>query len=454
MLKQMSGDPYPSSFSPVARAERIESIDILRGIALLWILFSNIDIFSGPEALFEIPQGLPDTTFMNADLNLNLVILFFKWITNEGKDRFLFSILFGVGLCLMTERAERTGHMADLPDVHLRRNLWLCVFGLLDSTLIWAGDILLTYGLAGLLILYPCRKLKARTLIVAGALLTCASSPLLPYFIGTAGDIDLGRQGETIVAARHAGETITPDQQKVEEQWHALQAEHAVVLPPHDGGPTPQRGYFTRVAGQFQDFFSELLVARVFIVMEAAGAMLFGMGLYKVGFLTAACSRITYSWCALLGLLISSPFYILGMWQVYQSNFNFFVIEVWLYQPYEILKLVSSIGMISLLMMFIKSKRARPVRVALAAVGTMALSNYIFTSMVCQWLFIWSPWPLYGRLTYIQHHLVMLCIWGLIIAQSLLWLRRFRIGPLEWVWRSLSYWKLQPMRLRMKPADR
>ena len=70
---------------PVTRMERIASIDTLRGMALLWILFSNIDIFSGPETFFELPQGLPDTTFMNAHLHLNLLFLFFKWITTEGK---------------------------------------------------------------------------------------------------------------------------------------------------------------------------------------------------------------------------------------------------------------------------------------------------------------------------------------------------------------------------------
>ena len=113
---------------PVTRMERIASIDTLRGMALLWILFSNIDIFSGPETFFELPQGLPDTTFMNAHLHLNLLLLFFKWITTEGKARFLFSILFGVGLCLMTERAERMDRTGSLADIYLRRNLWLCLY--------------------------------------------------------------------------------------------------------------------------------------------------------------------------------------------------------------------------------------------------------------------------------------------------------------------------------------
>jgi uncharacterized protein len=431
---------------PVTREERIATIDILRGIALLWILFSNIDIFSGPETFFELPQGLPDTTFMNAHLHLNLLLLLFKWITTEGKARFLFSMLFGVGLCLMTERAERMGRTGSLADIYLRRNFWLCVFGLLHATLLWPGDILLSYGLAGLLFLYPCRKLGARTLLILGGLVTCVSSLFLPYFLGTAGDIDLSRHGQAVVGARQAGAALTRDQVKIEGQWHALRAVHAVVVPPLDGGPSQAQPYLATVASQFHALFTELLISRGFVVLEAVGGMLFGMGLYKTGFLTAKYSWRTYSLYAFFGLLLSAPSYVTGLWKVYQGQFNFITAEVWLYLPYEILKLISGIGMISILMLFIKSNLFRGVKIALAAVGQMALTNYILTSLVCQWLFMWCPWALYGRLTYLQHHLVMVCVWVLNIALSVLWLRRFQFGPLEWVWRSLTYWTLQPIR--------
>ena len=139
---------------PVTGRERILSIDILRGFALLGILVSNIDIFAGPETFYEIPQGLPDTSFINSHLHLNLLILFSKWIFTEGKMRALFSMLFGVGLLLMTERSTQSGRAAQLQDIYLRRNLRLCVFGLLHGALIWLGDILLGYGLSGLVRLY------------------------------------------------------------------------------------------------------------------------------------------------------------------------------------------------------------------------------------------------------------------------------------------------------------
>jgi uncharacterized protein len=436
--------PLSLPFGPVSTPERVSSIDSLRGFALLWILFSNIDVFSGPETFFEIPQGLPDTSFVNAHLHMNLALLFFKWIAEEGKGRFLFSLLFGVGLCLMTERAERTGRSGVLADIYQRRNLWLCVFGLLHSVFIWIGDILLTYALAGLLILYPCRKLKARSLLIAGCLITCLSSLFLPYFLGTAGDIELSRQAQSVAAARQAGTTLTADQMIIGVQWYALQASHAVVRPPLDGGPS-QAQSFAELANR-ESFFTELLLSRAFIVMEAVGAMLFGMGLYKTGFLTAKLSWKIYIWCALSGILLSTPFLAIGVEKVYQSQFNFITAEVWLYRPYELLKFVSGFGMLSVLMLVIKSRYLRSPKSALAAVGQMAISNYILTSVICQWIFMWGPWKLYGKLTYLQHHLVMVCIWGLTVAFSVVWLRRFRFGPLEWVWRSLTYWSLQPMR--------
>jgi uncharacterized protein len=138
---------------PVTGRERILSIDILRGLALLGILVSNIDIFAGPETFYEIPQGLPDTSFINSHLHLSLLIVFSKWIFTEGKMRALFSMLFGVALLLMTERSTRSGRAAQLPDVYCGATCG-SVFGLLHGALMWLGDILLGYSLSGLVRLY------------------------------------------------------------------------------------------------------------------------------------------------------------------------------------------------------------------------------------------------------------------------------------------------------------
>jgi uncharacterized protein len=201
------------------------------------------------------------------------------------------------------------------------------------------------------------------------------------------------------------------------------------------------------VQAQLHTYAIEPLGSQTFIVMEAVGAMLFGMGLYKSGFLTAERSWATYVKSAVFGVLLTAPFYVFAMWKVYRSGFDFLAAEQWLYRPYELLKLPAAVGVISALMLFIKSGRLSPVQKALAAVGRTALSNYILTSLLCQYLFQWSRWQLYGKLTYGEHHLVMLFVWFVNIAASLLWLRFFQFGPLEWLWRSLTYWQLQPLRV-------
>jgi uncharacterized protein len=202
------------------------------------------------------------------------------------------------------------------------------------------------------------------------------------------------------------------------------------------------------VQAQFRGYVTEPLGSEIFIIMESVGGMLFGMGLYKIGFLTAERSWATYIKCAACGLLVSAPFYVLGMWKVYKSGFDFIAAEQWLYLPYEALKLPAVVGVVSLLILFIKSRLFRPVQNALAAVGRMALSNYILTSLLCQYIFVWSRWQYFGKFTYIEHHLVLLCIWTINMVASQLWLRFFRFGPLEWAWRSLTYWQLQPLRNR------
>jgi uncharacterized protein len=82
-----------------------------------------------------------------------------------------------------------------------------------------------------------------------------------------------------------------------------------------------------------------------------------------------------------------------------------------------------------------------------AAVGQMALSNYLLTSISMKFLFVWGPWKWYGYIEYYKIYYVVLCVWVVNMVWSSVWLRYFQFGPMEWVWRSLTYWKRQPMRM-------
>ena len=108
---------------PTGRGERISSIDVLRGFALLGILVLNIDAFGNPEGPHDIPIGTPIDNFSGPHAHLNLMLLLVKWTFFEAKMRGIFSMLFGAGVVLMTRRAERRGAGGEFADTYLRRNM-------------------------------------------------------------------------------------------------------------------------------------------------------------------------------------------------------------------------------------------------------------------------------------------------------------------------------------------
>ena len=163
---ELAGPP-PGGAATTGR-ERISAIDTLRGFALLGILVLNINYFAGPEAAHDIPYEV----FSGPHGLANLVTFYVKWIFFEAKMRGMFSMLFGAGVILMTSRAERRGAGQDVADIYLRRNILLLSFGLIHGILIWDGDILFDYALSALLLLYPLRKLPARTLFLTGTFLS------------------------------------------------------------------------------------------------------------------------------------------------------------------------------------------------------------------------------------------------------------------------------------------
>jgi hypothetical protein len=139
------------------------------------------------------------------------------------------------------------------------------------------------------------------------------------------------------------------------------------------------------------------------------------------------------------------------MLKAYASGFDFFTNETWIFGPYFFDRAVGMIAITSLLVMAIKSRVFPGLQYRLAAVGKTALSNYLLTSLLCQFLFLWGPWKLYGKLEYYQLNYILAAIWFLNLTISPLWLRYFEFGPFEWMWRSLTYRKPQAMRVTDKP---
>ncbi|HEY4046013.1 MAG TPA: DUF418 domain-containing protein [Acidobacteriaceae bacterium] len=441
----------PRAVAPVKRAERISSLDILRGFALLGILMLNIDNFAGPEFFHDIPIGLPKPAFTGPHAHLNLVILFLKWVFFEGKMRALFSMLFGAGVILLTSRAEKRGAGMRAADIYVRRNMWLCALGVFHGTFLWDGDILFDYGLCALLLMLPFRVLKPKTLFVAGILIAVGLGTYnVLDFTGSFDDIRLSRQVAIVAADQQAGKQITSEQKQLQQKWRAEIADKVVTKAKIDARmAAAHEGYVAHLVkhgmGYGRSGFDSFYYREI---GDAMGAMLIGMALFKSGFLTAELSCAVYLWTAIVGFLISAPLYIVGIWKVYASGFSFLAVEEWAYTPYALARVAGALAIAAILLIVIKRGAFHSLLRPFAAVGHTALSNYLLTTVLCQTLFLWGPWKLYGKLEYYQYTYVVLAVWAINLIVSPIWLRAFAFGPVEWLWRSLTHWKLQPMRLR------
>jgi uncharacterized protein len=439
-----------STVAPTKLSDRISSIDVLRGVALLGILVLNIEDFAGVEVFHDIPVGGSIDNFSGPHAHLNLILLLIKWMFFEGKMRGIFSMLFGAGVILLTSRAERRGSR-DVADIYTRRNLFLMLFGILHDCFIWSGYILFDYGFEALLFLYPLRKLKSKTLLWTGTFLSLTAASIgWILFMGAGRDLQLSSQAAAIEAQQKSGRSATPQQLDVLHQWQArvdsqkiTQATiHAAVA---EGNLPYLASVRSRVQNEFQGGF---YVVHIDLMVDMVSAMLIGMGLMKIGFFSAELSFITYWGTALIGFAISLPLISLGVLKAYASHFYFLDVEKWVFFPYYIGRESGSIAISAVVILIVKSGLLKTPQRLLAAVGRTAFSNYVLTSIICQTIFVWGPWKLYDKLEYYQQMYVVFGVWTFNLIASSLWLRSFAFGPLEWLWRSLTYGTWQPMRLK------
>jgi uncharacterized protein len=428
---------------PVEGSERVGSVDVIRGVALMGILAMNIVHFGWPGSVYSIPIMAPD--YGKGDLilwGLNHLIFDTKMMT-------LFSMLFGAGLVLMSDRAAGRG--AKLGWIYYRRIFWLLMIGLVHAYLIWDGDILVMYASCGFL-LYPVRKLSAKTLIITGV---CLNLLLIPLLLGIrlAGIPYMRRTAERVEAQTHSGQKPSYWDERVAEGWK-------------DMSKKPKREEFLKIIATYRGSYAEIVKdrARSLIWEEtlgfiffgwwfAGGRMMIGMGLMKLGVFAAERSRKTYLTMMGLGYGIGLP--VLLFDAIHESMNGFFLgqqpwhaLEGWpMLTVYGSLPVV--FGHIGLVMLLWQSNTLSWLTPRLGAAGRMALSCYLFDSIACSTFFYGYGLDFYGSLHRPLLYAIVITIWTAQLLVCPLWLEHFRYGPAEWLWRSLTYWKLQPMRAKV-----
>jgi uncharacterized protein len=406
--------PRPPTGGPVTGAERIDSLDVLRGVAVLGILTMNIGSFAMPSAAYQNP-----TVWGSLD-GLNGVAWTATHLLGDLKFMAIFSMLFGAGLVLMSERREARGE--GVWGLHLRRMFWLLVFGLAHAHLIWYGDILVWYAVAGTLV-FGLRRRRPRTLIALGL-----GAWLVGSMILTAADLSWSEWPEAERAATVA---------ELDPPAEVLRAE----IDAYQGG----------FASQFADrspraVEMETSVFLVWALWRVSGLMLLGMALFKLGILSASRSDAFYRRLLVAVLLIGIPVIAAGIVWNRSTGWDppgfFFIGSL----PNYWGSLPVALGWVGLVMLAVRREWWDGLRARFAAVGRMAFTNYIAQSVICTWIFYGHGLGLFGRVDRVGQVGIMLAVWAVMLAVSPLWLRRFRFGPLEWLWRSLVYLRLQPMR--------
>jgi uncharacterized protein len=432
-----SNDAYTQlALSPVRPEERISALDTIRGFALLGILLMNIGAFGLPYAAYQSP--LPAGGYTGK----NLVAWTVVYILADGKMRAIFSLAFGASVYLLVDRLIRKGAAADAADVHYRRMLWLLLFGLIHGYLIWYGDILYVYAMCGL-VLYPLRKLSPRILIGAAALMLAFMTVggVYQYFHV----LKLQRDSVQIAADEKAGKKLTPQQEDSKKDFEQIMKDYKPSADDLKQEVDAYRGGYFKVvalrAGTVHHFQASALYEDLDILMM----MLVGMALMKLGVLTGNWSTKFYVWMAVVGFGVGLTSDSVISWWIIRNNFS---LGPWYFSgaEYEFGRF-TAFGYIAVIMLLVKSGALRFVTETLGYVGRMAFSNYILTSLICTTIFASYGFGLFDKLQRYQLYYIVFAVWALNLIISPIWLRHFRFGPLEWLWRSLTYWKKQPLRI-------
>lgn len=410
----MNSIPSTPLAAPVTGAERIASVDILRGFAVLGILIVNMAGFA------RVPSAYMNPTSGGAFEGLDVWIWSVIYLFADTKFISIFSMLFGAGIAMMSDRAAGRGLSG--ARLHYRRQFWLLVIGLAHAYLIWHGDVLVAYALCGFL-LYPLRRLRPRRLLWVGG---CAVAFVVPFWALAGMSIPYWPEAERLAAAAE----WAPPSEVLDAEVAAFRGSWAGQLPVR--APIA----FTLETTAFLGFF----------VWRAGGLMLVGMALYELGVLTAKRSAAFYRRMAVLGGAAGLPLAAAGV--AYKLHHSF-AWEKAMFQG-ALFNYVGSIGVflgyVGLVVLAIRSGRLPALHKPLAAVGRMALTNYIAQSLICTFVFYGHGLGLLERMSAAGQVGVAVAIWGLQLAWSPWWLNRFRFGPLEWLWRTASYMRWQPLR--------
>lgn len=427
-----------TALEPTNRDDRIVVLDFMRGIAVLGILLMNITGFG-------LPQAYDDPTNWGGHEGANLLVWRINALLFEGTMRGLFTLLFGASALLFLQR--HTTNSSDLrpADLYFRRTLWLIVFGLVNGyLLLWDGDILFYYGVVGLLLFVFRNMTPRRLLIIAAAIMALQTLVTVVEWVGYH---DIQEAAQAAEAKKEAGISLNADE---EESIETFAATNQDFKPDR----SDLESMVASIGASYRSAFKTISERTWYVqthfffrhgLLECLGMMLLGMALFKLGVLTGEASTRTYVAMIVLGYAVGFSVNAMEVRELERAGFATQAL-VMSYLTYDLGRIPMTLGHVGLIVVAYRMQLSPAAIRSLCAVGQMALTNYLAQSAIGLFLFTGAGLALYGRIERHDLYYFVAAIWVAQLCWSPLWLRHFRFGPAEWLWRSLTHWKRQPMR--------
>ena len=406
--------------APTSRSNRLFIIDFLRGAAILGLILANMSFYNTP---FHAQTG----EFTLWDDTANRIANLFIWFFVEGKFYPLFSLLFGMGFYLFLQKANDS--MDEVVLTFRKRLFFLLLFGLLHVLLLWYADILIVYALFGLILTWF-RNRSDRTILRSAIIFIMIPVVVVGLSIGflklammvpeAAESIEANFAYQMTQTEELIDETITTYSTGSFAEIVSMRlAEYANTLP----------GYL---------FFYPNFLAMLFVGFYIGRKKIFenpasGLSVWK---------RVFW-WCLPLALVFN-------LVVAYYNQTASYIFPDW-----DLLLITIGYGIGGPSMMFVyiyilgviyHKNLLKKITYAICRTGQMAFTNYLTHSIICTTLFYSYGFGLYGKVNYWQGIIIALAIYIIQVIWSHYWLTYFRFGPFEWLWRSLTYGKRQPMK--------
>lgn len=401
---------------------RLFALDLIRGVAVLGILAVNIAGFAGPTAATYTPRAVLPPDPLADGLFAGMLVLF------EGKMRALFSILFGASMMLFVERADAAGRDGQM--LQLRRLGWLALLGYLHFALLWWGDILFLYAIAGgIALAFRHMPMRGIAIVALFAFTVWQAQGIASRLPSALAEYGVAEGTADAAAARGAAVNAQRWQQRIDaEMAHyrlgfAEQARERLSKEPFE----PVRG-------------------ALFTIGETVPYMLAGMLLYMTGFFAGEWPRRRLRAITLAGIGLGGAASISFAAWAWASGFPPMTMILAINHALGFPHFAMAMGYAALLMLWAPRIARSAMGHRLATAGRMAFSNYIGTSILMTALFYGWGLGLVGQVPYAALPLFVLLAWGVMLGWSAPWLVRFRQGPLEWLWRSLAEMRIMPMK--------